>query len=74
MHTLLPTPDSLGPSAEPGDRTCRFLLSECDKGCEKEADQVLGEFKGGGAEKASRKIRHLVAALKSGWDGTGQGE
>ena len=27
-----------------------------------------------GAEKASRKIRHLVKALKNGWDGTYQGE
>lgn len=28
-------------------RTCRFLLNECDKGCEKETGQLLGEFKGG---------------------------
>lgn len=28
----------------------------------------------GGAEKASRKIRYLVEALKNGWDGTCQGE
>lgn len=43
--------------------------------------QGLGEFKGGveptlngGSGKASRKIKHLVEDLKTGWNEKGRGE